>query len=116
MAGSLKRKASPDQGGAHQAKCLEKLKASFLEAVRSIPEVRLVLVEHGLGAFPRIWTVIAAAPFADDVPRRRVYEAEGAASRLAGGPTVDFRLINANELKGPLPNFLPSNADVIFQR
>lgn len=65
-----------------------------------------------------LWTIIQAPPF-DDSLREPIYEAQLEILReLRGNMALDFYVLNVSEFHDPdqLPNFLPSNAKLLWRR
>ena len=67
--------------------------SKYLELVKEIPEV----VEVRLSVDDELYAVLSATPH-DDVPRYRVYRAEGEVEDAVKEQPYRFRLVNAQEL------------------
>lgn len=92
-----------------------KLARHFVERVRALPQVRLVLFDT-LGYAARIWTVLDAEPNHQAL-RNRIYDAEVTALDAVPDALVGFRLINLAEYEGRSPETLiPCDAEVLWQR
>lgn len=87
----------------------------FVELVRSLPQVRRVLLESSRTG-TRLWTVIEAEPF-DDSQRDPVYEAELRVLQGDEPVGVDFRLVNLAEFPPDgRATILPATAATLYQR
>jgi hypothetical protein len=87
---------------------------AFVSVVRKVPHVQQVLVDDP-EYVRHVWTVISAPPF-EDRYRLPVYEAELGALEQTGYPTIDFRLINMQEVAADLSSVLPSSYHTVYRR
>jgi hypothetical protein len=93
---------------------LSPIVVAFLSAIQPLSQVKRVLVDDLLQT-RHILTVISAAPF-EFSEREPVYEAQLAALEQARYPTVNFRLINVEELAVSLDAAIPSTYHTVFRR
>jgi len=91
---------------------LKPLLQTYVEQASRLPQVQRILVAPSDDGY-RLWTVIDAPPF-DSQPRHEVYSAEQEALQ-AHDETVDFRLINTNEV-AELDLVLPLDSVELFRR
>ena len=85
---------------------------AFVEAVKQIPEVQLVILHYG--DYPRIWTIIDA-PRLEEVVSGKIYDLEYEANKL-GDEGIGFRLINVKELPHGIAGLHIEGMPVLFQR
>jgi hypothetical protein len=92
-----------------------RLASRFVELVRLLPQVRLVLFDT-LGYAARIWIILDAEP-GNQAVRNRVYAAQLAASDAVPDALVGFRLVNLAEYEGRSPETLiPCDMETLWQR
>src|SRR5437763_10172489 len=91
------------------------LVAAFVEAVRRLPQVQRVLVVEPESEHPWVWTIISAPPF-ELADREPVYRAQLQAIDAVPDATVQFRLINVEELTHPLEQSLPTPHRLVYDR
>lgn len=100
-----------------QNKVRQEMKAwtTYLDSIRQLHSVRLVLMERERLPVPRIWTIIDAPPF-DLEYRKAIYLAQQGAMAQVESPVVTFRLINVRELEADLDGVLPPKYTVLYPR
>lgn len=84
----------------------------FVEAVKKIPEVQLVILHYG--DEPRIWTIIDAPPF-ERIVSNKIFDLEIEAYSK-GDDGFGFRLINIQELPDGIAGLHIDGMPVLFQR
>lgn len=87
----------------------------FVQAVKSLDYVQMVVADASARDYTRIWTVISAEPF-EMTYREPIYEAELEVVKQTDEPVVDFRLINIRETDQKVEDILPTEREVLFTR
>ncbi len=86
----------------------------FIEAASQILEVQLIVFVDGEGDDRRIWTVIDAPPFDQNV-RRKLIELEVEAYMKAD-EGIGYRLVNLQDFKNGLADLHLEGMPILFQR
>lgn len=93
---------------------IEDLAQQFVELVRELPFVDLVLIEES-GSGATIWTIIDAEP-SDWSFQEQVYGAELKVQQDHIGVDVGFRLINIQEMRDLQVTWYPTRSRVLWER
>lgn len=88
---------------------------TYVDSVRGLDQVQVILVDEDSSPRESVWTVIDAPEY-DFAARYPVYDAQMHALATEGAVPLDFRVINVRELRVPLDDALPHRRCIAFQR
>lgn len=84
----------------------------FVEAVKQIPEVQMVILHYG--DEPRIWTIFSSEDFDSEISRK-IFTIQ-IESYSKGDDDIGFRVVNVAQIPGGLSALHIEGMPVLFER